>query len=86
MEFDQAVKWDNALVNQFFLSGKSGKVAAGSVDGNTVILKLVAASSAQDLTYINGQSWSHKTLLRGANGIAALTFCEVPIAPVKAIR
>ena len=86
MEFDQAVKWDNALVNQFYLSGKSGKVAAGSANGNSVILKLVAASSAQDLTYINGQSWSHKTLLRGANGIAALTFCEVPIGPAKALR
>ena len=86
MEFDQAVKWDNSLANQFYLSGKSGKVAAGTVDGNSVILKLVAASSAQDLTYINGQSWSQKTLLRGTNGIAALTFCEVSIAPAKAIR
>lgn len=86
MEFDHAVKWENSLVNQFYLSGKSGKVAAGTVDGNSVIFKLVAASSAQDLTYINGQSWSQKTLLRGANGIGALTFCEVPIVPAKAIR
>ncbi len=31
MEFDQPVKWDNALASQFYLDGEKGNVASGSV-------------------------------------------------------
>ena len=79
MEFDQPVKWDNALVGQFYLDGEKGKVVSGAVSGNTVTLKLTAASTAKHLTYLDSSSWSQDKLLRGENGIAALTFCEVPI-------
>ncbi len=79
MEFDQPVKWSNTLTGQFYLDGILGKVISGKVAGCLVTLKLSGSSSAQDITYINGQSWSQETLLRGENGIAALTFCEVPI-------
>jgi hypothetical protein len=79
MEFDQPMKWDNALVSEFYLDGEKGKVASGSVSGKVVTLKLTAASTAQKLTYLDSSSWSQHNLLRGANGIAALTFCEVPI-------
>jgi hypothetical protein len=83
MEFDQPVKWDNTLASQFYLDGEDGKVVSGKAGGNTVTLKLRSGSGAQDITYINGHSWSQKTLLRGVNGIAALTFCEVPITSVR---
>ena len=79
MEFDQPVVWDNALVSEFYLDGKRGQVAAGTVSGNVIRLKLTAASTAQALTYLDSESWGQDKLLRGANGIAALTFCEVPI-------
>jgi len=83
MEFDQPVKWDNALVSQFYLDGEKGKVVSGSVSGHTVRLKLTAASIAKQLTYLDSSSWSQDKLLHGENGIAALTFCEVPILPRK---
>jgi hypothetical protein len=79
MEFDQPVKWDNALTGQFYLDGENGKIATGTVLGNTVTLKLTSLSTAGKLTYLDSKSWSQKTLLRGENGIAALTFCEVQI-------
>ena len=83
LEFDQPVKWNNTLTSQFYLDGEKDKIASGASHGNTVTLKLKAASAAQNITYIDGNSWSQRTLLRGENGIAALTFCEVPIAAWK---
>ena len=80
MEFDQPVKWDNALVGQFYLDGEKGKVASGAVSGSTITLKLIAPTNAKTLTYLDSAAWSQDKLLRGENGIAALTFCEVPIA------
>ncbi len=79
LEFDQPVKWDDALTNQFYLDGMKGKVASGAVAGSRVTLKLVDPSTANTITYLDSASWSQANLLRGANGIAALTFCEVPI-------
>ena len=81
MEFDQPVKWDNALASQFYLDGEKGQAASGSVTGNVVTLKLAAPSGAKTITYLDSKEWSQKTLLRGENGIAALTFCEVPFLP-----
>ena len=84
MEFDQPVKWDDALTGQFYLDGEKGKVLSGKVSGSNVTLKLSAASTAQKLTYLDSKSWSQATLLRGENGIAALTFYDVPILPRSA--
>ena len=83
LEFDQPVKWDGALVGQFYLDGVTGLVASGSVTGNTLSLKLAAPTTAKTLTYLDSAAWSQKTLLRGETGLAALTFCEVPIAPAR---
>jgi hypothetical protein len=83
MEFDQSVKWDDTLASQFYLDGMPDDVVSGKANGNLVTLKLVGGSGAQDITYTNGQSWSQQTLLRGENGIAALTFSEVPIASAR---
>ncbi|MFO0804707.1 MAG: DUF2341 domain-containing protein [Gemmataceae bacterium] len=83
LEFDQPVKWDNTLAGQFYLDGQKGKVASGVAAGNRVTLKLAAAADAKTITYLDSAAWSQKTLLVGANGIAALTFCEVPIVLPK---
>jgi hypothetical protein len=42
-------------------------------------LTLKEASSAKLITYLKETSWSQDNLLMGANSIAALTFCKVPI-------
>jgi hypothetical protein len=49
-------------------------------------LTLKAASTATQITYLKEVSWNQDNLLMGANGIAALTFCEIPIAGTTAAR
>lgn len=79
LEFDQPVVWADSLVGEFYLDDAKGKVAAGSASGNRVTLKLAESSPAKKITYLKETSWSQNRLLMGKNGIAALTFCEVPI-------
>lgn len=79
LEFDQPVVWTDVLAGQFYLDGEKDKVASGSVSGNVLTLKLKGASTAKKITYLKETSWSQNTLLNGVNGIAALTFCNVPI-------
>ena len=79
LEFDQPVVWFDALASQFYLDGEAGKVASGSVTGNVLTLKLTAPATAKTITYLTDRKWDPKTLLYGTNGLAALTFCEVPI-------
>ena len=86
MEFDQPVIWANTLAGQFYLDGEKDKVASGSVSGNVLTLKLKEASAAQKITYLKEIAWSQDTLLNGANGLAALTFCEVPLQAGAASR
>ena len=78
LEFDQPVIWLDALASQFTLDGERDKVASGAVKGNVVTLKLKAPSSATKITY-PGPNWNQNDLIFGANGITALTFCNVPI-------
>jgi hypothetical protein len=82
LEFDQPVVWKDALASQFYLD-EADEVAAGSVSGNVLTLRLKAASSAKTITYLHEMNWSQDKLLIGANGIAALTFCDVPIAAAE---
>ena len=79
LEFDQPMVWTEALTNQFYLDGKEGMVISGSVSGNVITLKLASASAAKTITYLIDRKWDPRNLLYGQNGIAALTFCEVPI-------
>jgi hypothetical protein len=53
----------------------------GRVAGKVLTLKLIAPSAARTITYLDSKQWSQRTLLRGVNGLAALTFCEVAIRP-----
>jgi len=80
LEFDQHMGWDKGLVEHIYLNGVAGKVASGRVKKNVVYLELAGSSDAKRITYIKGDFWNAKEpFLKGKNGIAALTFCEVPI-------
>ena len=85
LEFDQAVRWEHALASQFRLNGAQTEYVSSSADAGstTVTLRLASPTDARTISYIDGDRWSQKTILRGANGIAALTFCEVPIEPKR---
>jgi hypothetical protein len=83
LAFDQPVVWSDALGKEFSLDGKPGAVASGHAEGTTLVLQLSAPSDATTITYLDSASWSPSRLLRGVNGIAALTFCEVPIEAEK---
>ena len=84
LEFDQPVLWADSLCGQFYLDGAAGTILSGSVSGNVVTLKLKSPSTATTITYLKEMDWSLDKLLIGVNGIAALTFCDVPIdAAVK---
>jgi hypothetical protein len=81
VEFDQPVVWTEKLAGQFYPDGAKDQIASGSVSGSTMTLKLKGPSTAKTLTYLKEVAWNQDSLLVGENGIAALTFCEVPIAP-----
>ncbi len=79
LEFDQAIVWSDNLASQFYLDGAKDQIASGSVTGNVLALHLKNPSTANRITYLKESAWNQDTLLNGANGIAALTFSEVPI-------
>lgn len=83
LEFDQPVLWDDALAGHFHIDGRKDRVVSGAADGSRLTLKLGGGAGARTITYLDSAAWSRKTLLLGRNGIAALTFCEVPILPGK---
>ena len=79
LEFDQPVIWADVLAEQFYLDGVRGKVVSGSASGNGLTLLLQERSTAKTITYLKEVQWSQDRLLQGVNGLAALTFCEVPL-------
>ncbi len=79
LEFDQPMAWNDALISQFYLNGEAGKIAVGVVTRNVVTLKLHEPSTATAITYLIDKKWDANNLLYGQNGIAALTFFEVPL-------
>jgi len=80
LEFDQPVVWNDSLIGEFYLDGASGKVASAAVSENVLTLRLNEPSEANKITYLKEMSWNQDRLLYGENGIAALTFCNVPIS------
>ena len=49
-----------------------------------IILKLAKPLTAKNLSYVRGGKWRQEdAIIWGSNGIAALTFCEVPISVSK---
>ena len=83
LEFDQAILWDNSLVQQFYLDGKSGGILSGHVVGGVLTLDLGVPTTAKQISYLHEMHWSPDKLLMGTNGMAALSFCTVPIAEGK---
>jgi hypothetical protein len=82
LEFGQDMAWNNGSTSLFFLDGVAGKVASGSAAGKVIKLQLTETSTAKTLTYLVGKAkWVQGDLVYGKNGIAALTFCEVPLGP-----
>jgi hypothetical protein len=39
--------------------------------------------SEKSIAYLKETQWNQNDLIVGANGIAALTFCDVPLRPAK---
>ena len=79
LEFDQPVKWDDSVASNFYLDGGKIEFVGGQVSGRKLTLLLPHESTARTITYLDGSKWNPNHLLWGENGIAALTFCEVPI-------
>lgn len=79
LEFDYQINWTDPLVSQFHLDGELHQVVAGSSNGNSITLKLKGPTKSKTVTYLDSENWSPDNLLYGRNGLAALTFCEVPI-------
>jgi hypothetical protein len=88
LEFDQPVMWKDPLIHQFYLDGERDRVAGGSIShssdaGNVLLLRLREPFTARTITYLKEVSWDQENLLLGSNGLAALTFCDVPILPAQ---
>jgi len=81
LEFDQPVVWGDLLPSQFYLDGVEGAVVRGDVAGNLLTLALNKPTTFKRITYLKEMSWKQEMILIGENGIAALTFCNVPIKP-----
>lgn len=79
LEFDQPVVWHDDLIREFYLDDQPGKIASGKASGKVITLKLKAPAEATKITYLRERDWSQDRLILGTNGLAALTFCEVPI-------
>ena len=79
LEFDQHTVWSKALASEFYLDGKSDLVESGSANATTITLKLKQPSAATTITYLDSDRWNPDNILYSQNGLAALTFCDVPI-------
>ena len=83
LEFDCQMNWNETLVSQFHLDGEANQVVTGSANGTRITLKLKGTTKSNTLTYLDSTNWNSDNLLYGQNGLAALTFCEVPIEPTN---
>ena len=78
--FDQDVKWDEEIIERFYLDDSSAELTAVGGSGKTITLKLAGPSMANNLSYVRGGKWRQdQSIIWGVNDLAALTFCEVPI-------
>jgi len=86
LDFGQPMAWKDEMKRYIYLDDVAAPIGTGAVSGNVITLKLTATSSARTISYLAGRDWdgTPKHLLYGANGIAALTFCSVAIAPSAA--
>ncbi|MEY4176437.1 MAG: hypothetical protein RLY70_11 [Planctomycetota bacterium] len=84
LEFDQPMLWADTLAKELRLDGQPGQVQSGEAKGRIVALKLLGPANAKRISYLDSATWNPDNLLVGENGLAALTFWEVPIGlPVQ---
>jgi hypothetical protein len=83
LEFDQNMAWNNEALVNLYLDRLPAKVASGSASGKMVQLKLADAAACKTIGYVVDQYWDGTSgnLLYGSNGVAALTFFNVPVEP-----
>jgi len=81
LEFDQPIVWDDATVSELSLDGRPGLITAGRVTGSTLRLTVAPGCRAATITYLVDRRWHPDRVVRGTNGIAALSFQAVAIAP-----
>ena len=81
LEFGQDMTFEPLNAINIYLDGTKGQVTGGSANGKVIKLQLAGPSKARTIDYLADNDWdgNPENLLRGTNGIAALTFCEVPI-------
>ncbi|MFO0869216.1 MAG: DUF2341 domain-containing protein [Pirellulales bacterium] len=81
LEFDSPVEWQERLKDQFHFPEGAIRVTDGRVVDRELILTLSQplGGTAPTVTYLDSARWHPDNLLYGVNGLAALTFCEVPI-------
>ena len=83
LEFGQPMAANSAAKVNFYLDRIASKVSSLTASGNVIKLQLTGSSTAQRIDYLEDAIWdgSSGSLLRGSNGIAALTFADVLIEP-----
>ena len=83
LDFGQPMVWTDETKKNLYLDNQPAAISAGRASGTGITLKLAKPSTATQITYLTGRDWDGKptNLLFGANKIAALTFCDVGIAP-----
>lgn len=79
LEFDGQIEWRDTLISEFYLDGEPDQIVSGIANGHLLTLKLRQSTASTKITYIDSDHWNPENLLIGRNGLAALTFCEVPI-------
>lgn len=81
LEFDQPVVWRPELATEFSFGEPGVSVVGGAVAGNVLRLELSREPGAGRcrVSYLDSARWSSKRVLRGENGLAALTFWGVEV-------
>ena len=82
--FGQPIDWDDATASELRLDGEPGRIRSGRAAGSTLRLAVAPGCDAKTITYLVDRQWHPDRVLRGSNGIAALTFHAVPILPPPA--
>jgi len=99
IRFDEQVVWPPdtlgaSMVDYFALDGEWGHVLSGYVDGDglTVVLELVGPTEVETVTYLPNKTYhNYPNLvyqgpwLRNPRSVGALSFLELPIAPVVGV-
>jgi len=82
LDFGQPMTWKDEMKKDVYLDEVRAPISEGKVHGNIILLKLTKPSTAKMIAHLSGHYWDGKpaSLIFGANGIAALTFCDVGIA------